>query len=913
MIQSQRKHGSISWKFGKMIKSLSGVFDPNNLKNSPTAPQRFVFPNGENEEDNMKYNNRGSLPPPVPPKPFSSRAMTLTSPLEKKTTNSEEDQEEKMKGSTLPPNFTWNPTSSNIISSRQTLRRSKQEPRIILPKGFAKNLGIFVEPEKYNKNIPDNLSVASEPSKRWKREGDDTFNCAPSDPIRSSAPSGLFSSLPTKLSPPSTRSSNLPSQNPKRLSRRLQDFLSLRDSPIEKLDLSGCNLLPLEMIKLGQSLKENKNLTELDLYYNNIGPEGVTNLFEALKKNSTLKILHLSWNNIGDSGAKSIGDYLRVHSRLSELDLSDNSIGLDGIRCIASSLFDNFSLTSLYFSDNQLGTQGSKCIAKLLTVNTTLQLLVIGNNEIGEEGVKCISEGLKGNKTLVSLDLSSNSMGDEGLIHISNCLRFNNTLTWLDVSKNSIGDYGISRFTSCLEENRSLVSLNLSKNMIQNCGGRELLKTISATKNLEEIDLSDNPKISKEILTEIAQISMRNQSESIEGKKKDDEDNEKNEGKIFSVSEKLEYSKEKVKESQKSLDENRKNLENSEKNLEKIKKDQEAIDIEREKCIKNEEDIRKRLEILVAEREKTTEKLEELNQKFKKNSEELSKISEEHSSFSKEIQKGSIELERRREKCKRNEIEYEEYKRKRGQGIEKLSMEDLISVLGEEGVSQSVISTLRKNKVDSRSLIKLTESKMKESLKIKMMDRKMLISVVKKLKHGEKHVASMAEDWDPNQVKSWLSDQKIDADPIRSLHRLGVTGRILLEMNEEDLEEAGVSALGDRLNIMELIADLSIKPKETKEFSTSLYTNKPLPTVPNIQSTKEIKRIDEFLAKKGGKEEKTTGKGDCKGCRMEDTDSVLIPCGHVTCNSCVNKMKEGSNKCPLCGLDVGQIIRIKRN
>jgi len=195
-----------------------------------------------------------------------------------------------------------------------------------------------------------------------------------------------------------------------------------------RIDLSHCQVTPVDCIAITFFIKHLRDLTQLSLSYNFITDQGVLHLCDALKDaNCKLAKLDLSGNSITDQGVLHLCAALKdTNCKLAKLDLSDNSITDQGVLHLCAALKDaNCKLAELDLSANSITDQGVLHLcAALKDTNCKLAKLDLADNSITDQGVLHLCAALKdANCKLAELDLSGNSITDQGVLHLCAALK----------------------------------------------------------------------------------------------------------------------------------------------------------------------------------------------------------------------------------------------------------------------------------------------------------------------------------------------------------------------------------------------------------------------------------------------------------------------------------------------------------
>jgi Ran GTPase-activating protein (RanGAP) involved in mRNA processing and transport len=198
---------------------------------------------------------------------------------------------------------------------------------------------------------------------------------------------------------------------------------AINDSPVELLDLQGCDLgidsfvstsvalasrdakvshlyigrakLPAyeaqKSVVLSRMLTLNTSLVCLDVSRCNMADDDAENIARALRSNTTLRSLSLASNKLTWVSGVHMGKYLLDNKSLEELDLSHNSIEDPG--CLGG------------------GGVGDGGLTQVLRQNAALRYLSLAHCGIGDVGLCALAAGLEGNGTLGTLLLWGNVFG----------------------------------------------------------------------------------------------------------------------------------------------------------------------------------------------------------------------------------------------------------------------------------------------------------------------------------------------------------------------------------------------------------------------------------------------------------------------------------------------------------------------
>lgn len=282
------------------------------------------------------------------------------------------------------------------------------------------------------------------------------------------------------------------------------------------LDVSSSVVGPREMIVLGDTIRQNGNVSEgmaplisIDLSQNricgvnqvgkgNYDTEGLNDFFSsliALNKVSRLRTLNLSKNNLNvkafglissfisssppafveihvrscegtPEGIEKLMEGVKVSKGLQILDIADNDVGVQGALAIADVLVSPTRLKQLNLNSCRLGTEGGDTVFQAMNVNASVEILSVADNCIGDMGCEAVAMMLRANTKLKHLDLQENHIGIEGIAAISKALTKNRVLTFLGLQWNDISNDGAARLGEAMTQNITLKAIHLLGNHV---------------------------------------------------------------------------------------------------------------------------------------------------------------------------------------------------------------------------------------------------------------------------------------------------------------------------------------------------------------------------------------------------------------------------------------------------------------
>jgi hypothetical protein len=226
--------------------------------------------------------------------------------------------------------------------------------------------------------------------------------------------------------------------------------------------------------KLGECIRENKNIKRLDLINISMNDENFEYFHKGLIKHinsiyninkiSSLSSLDLSRNNLGLIAMEKINDILLQEKfDIKHLSIQNNNLTDEHIIILSSSLEKNKSLLSLDLSQNFISTKGLRYLSEhaLRENKNNLNFLTLRKIMFDEESVIVIGEIVKYNTTLCSIDISENFISN--IYPVAESLKFNKRIKSLDLAYCNLGDQNLKKLYDNISET-GLNYLNLRFN-----------------------------------------------------------------------------------------------------------------------------------------------------------------------------------------------------------------------------------------------------------------------------------------------------------------------------------------------------------------------------------------------------------------------------------------------------------------
>ena len=282
-----------------------------------------------------------------------------------------------------------------------------------------------------------------------------------------------------------------------------------------RIDLSFCQVTPVDCVAIAFFIKHLHELNELNLGYNNITDEGVFHLHDVLKyANCKLTELNLEGNRIitdkgllhlcdslkdancklaglnlvgidvTDQGVSHLCDALKdVNCKLAELSFVSEEIKDQGVSHLCDALKGaNCKLTKLSLASGSITDQSvSHLCDALKDANCKLTELTLLGKNITEQGLSCLRDALKdANCKLTELNLGGKDITDQGVSHLCDALKYVDCkLTKLRLSGDKITGQSVLDLSDALKDvNCKLVELNLDTREITDQGVSDLCNAL---------------------------------------------------------------------------------------------------------------------------------------------------------------------------------------------------------------------------------------------------------------------------------------------------------------------------------------------------------------------------------------------------------------------------------------------------
>uniref|UniRef100_A0A4W3GVX6 NACHT, LRR and PYD domains-containing protein 3-like n=1 Tax=Callorhinchus milii TaxID=7868 RepID=A0A4W3GVX6_CALMI len=191
--------------------------------------------------------------------------------------------------------------------------------------------------------------------------------------------------------------------------RLVQDTLGT----VERLDLSGFALNPLDCAVLSHVLQLCDTIHKLDLNSCYIGDEEIQRLGPALPK---CRHLRLESNNLGDCGVKPLCEALRkTECKIQSLKLRSNNLGDCRVKRLCEALRNpECKIESLWLDSNSLTDGCTDDVVSALSTNRSLRFLYLRSNSFTDGSVSALRRLIQTCTSLGGIGLWGNGFSSDG-------------------------------------------------------------------------------------------------------------------------------------------------------------------------------------------------------------------------------------------------------------------------------------------------------------------------------------------------------------------------------------------------------------------------------------------------------------------------------------------------------------------
>ncbi|KAM3140563.1 hypothetical protein pb186bvf_007375 [Paramecium bursaria] len=254
------------------------------------------------------------------------------------------------------------------------------------------------------------------------------------------------------------------------------------NSNLQYLNVSHNDLGP-EAASYMATYLTNCFLTEIDLSFNPIGNSGmeyIARMFE--KPNFQLKRIDLSGCEIKSLGIMRLFGGLSQNRFLESLTLDDNNFQGNGFNGIEQLLISRCPISYLSFSKCLISPEGADAIGNGLERNRYLRTLILRDNRIGDVGGQAIFKGLN----FIKLDVKRCGITDKSCSALSQMIKVSQQLQSLCLADNDFHDASGIVICEAIRINQSVEMLDISENPINYKYVEELNKVIQNIRLIKE-------------------------------------------------------------------------------------------------------------------------------------------------------------------------------------------------------------------------------------------------------------------------------------------------------------------------------------------------------------------------------------------------------------------------------------------
>ncbi|CAD8137772.1 unnamed protein product [Paramecium pentaurelia] len=227
------------------------------------------------------------------------------------------------------------------------------------------------------------------------------------------------------------------------------------------------------------------HLVELDLSYNPLGNNGMDYLSRICDKGSfMLKKLNLAGCEIKSLGILKLFQSLTVNRFLEKLILDENHFSGNGFNQIEHVLTSKIPLTYLSMAKCSINASGADYIGNGIERNRTLKTLILRDNRLTDIGAECIFKGLFFEK----LDLKRCNLTDKCVLGLCNMIKQSTQLTTLLLPDNGFHDSSGIVICEAIRINSSILNLDICENPLSYKYIDQINKVIETNRLKYELD-----------------------------------------------------------------------------------------------------------------------------------------------------------------------------------------------------------------------------------------------------------------------------------------------------------------------------------------------------------------------------------------------------------------------------------------
>lgn len=196
--------------------------------------------------------------------------------------------------------------------------------------------------------------------------------------------------------------------------------------PLEKLDLSACDITAYGISKICEALENNPHVTHLVVDNNNLAQYSGAALGKCFTLNSALALVSLSNCSLKDENMPKICEGMARNIKINKLNLSKNGISDSSAGFLAEVLKKNSHLVALDLSYNLIKNKGGLEIVTALKYNSTIENINFTENSLKDEAGRVLAEITRFKPNLLKIDLTMNPMNLKYVKEIKENLNRNN-------------------------------------------------------------------------------------------------------------------------------------------------------------------------------------------------------------------------------------------------------------------------------------------------------------------------------------------------------------------------------------------------------------------------------------------------------------------------------------------------------
>lgn len=201
---------------------------------------------------------------------------------------------------------------------------------------------------------------------------------------------------------------------------------SITHCPLQKLDLSSCDITAYGVGKICEALENNPHVTHLSVDNSNLLQYSGNAIGKCFTLNSSLLNVSFCNCNLKDDNMQKICEGLGRNIKINRINLSKNGITDSSASYLSEVIKKNSHLVCLDLSYNLIKNKGGLEIVTALKSNSTIENINFAENSLKDEVGRVLAEITRFKPNLLKIDLTMNPMNLKYVKEIKDNLNRNN-------------------------------------------------------------------------------------------------------------------------------------------------------------------------------------------------------------------------------------------------------------------------------------------------------------------------------------------------------------------------------------------------------------------------------------------------------------------------------------------------------